>query len=390
MKITHVIPFFAPAWGFGGPVRVCFDLSRRLVKKGHRVTVLTTDAYDYPKRINKVCEEIDGIRIIRFRNLSNKLAKSYNLYLPLGFYKYFGKHIKSYDIVHLHAFFTILNIIAATVCLKKKVHYILHLHESPVPQKILGKVWLKKIFNLLAGKKILYGASRILVPTSAEKQVISQNYPDLEKKIGIVPNSIPNTKVIEPDKTELRKKYGFRKEDKIILSLSRLSRIKRIDRALKIFSEIKDPDFKLLIVGPDEGSTRKKLERLCDDLSLQKRVIFRGVTEGKEKDDLYSLSDLYLLLSEYESFSMTCLEALQHNLPLCLSREVGVATDLFNFKCGVYITNPDNASKSAIQLERTYNNRQALAKNCERALKQFDIGAIANQVNSIYSKIISS
>jgi len=384
MKITHVIPFFAPAWGFGGPVRVCFDLSRRLVKKGHRVTVLTTDAYDYPKRINKVCEEIDGIRIIRFRNLSNKLAKSYNLYLPLGFYKYFGKHIKSYDIVHLHAFFTILNIIAATVCLKKKVHYILHLHESPVPQKILGKVWLKKIFNLLAGKKILYGASRILVPTSAEKQVISQNYPDLEKKIGIVPNSIPNTKVIEPDKTELRKKYGFRKEDKIILSLSRLSRIKRIDRALKIFSKIEDPDFKLLIVGPNERDTQKKLEQLCNSLSLQKRITFWGATEGKEKADIYSMSDLYLLLSEYESFSMTCLEALQHKLPLCLSKEVGVAQDLFRFKCGVYITDPNNASKSALELIRAFNERILMAENCQAALSQFDIVKIIDKIDRIY------
>lgn len=387
MKIAQIIPFFAPAWGFGGPVRVCFDISQEFVKKGHAVTVLTTDAYDHLKRINQVCEEIDGIKVIRFRNLSNRLAKGYNLFMPKEFKKYFKEHVKDYDIVHLHAFFTILNAVAAPICLKNKVPYVLHLHESPIPQKILGKVFLKKIFNALIGKKILFGASKILVPTSSEKKTIVDKFPILESKIEIIPNSIKATRVVEPDKAKLRKKYGFENEDKIILSLSRLSRIKRIDRALKNFSKIKDPDFKLLIVGPDEGGNQKKLERLCNDLKLQKKVIFWGAVEGKEKDDLYFLSDLYLLLSEYESFSMTCLEALQHGLPLCLSKEVGVASDLFRFECGIYITNPDDSSKSAFQLEEAYNNKAILAKNCSMALSQFDIEKILSKIFKIYRQV---
>lgn len=390
MKIVHVIPFFAPAWGFGGPVKVCFDLSQEFVKRGNSVTVLTTDAYDHLKRIDKICEEMDSIKIIRFRNVSNKLAKGYNLFLPKGFKSYFKKHVKDYDIVHLHAFFTILNAVATPICLKNRVPYVLHLHESPIPQKILGKVFLKKIFNALIGKKILFGASKILIPTSSEKKTIVDKFPLLESKIEIIPNSIKDIGAVKSDKAKLRKKYGFRIEDKIILSLSRLSRIKRIDRAIKILSKIKDPNFKLLIVGPDEGGNRKKLERFCNDLELQKRVIFWGAVEGKEKDDLYFLSDLYLLLSEYESFSMTCLEALQHGLLLCLSKEIGVSRDLFQFKCGIYITNPDNEVKSAFQLEEAYSNRQALAKNCESALRQFDIRAIADQIGAVYTQIIKN
>lgn len=388
MKIVHIIPFFTPAWGFGGPVRVCYDLSREFIKKGNVVTVLTTDVYDHTKRIDKACEEINGIKVIRFRNVSSSLAKGYNLFFPKGFKNYFSKHVNDYDIVHLHAFFTILNAIAAPICLKNKIPYVLHLHESPIPQKILGKVPLKIIFNVIWGKRILNGAKTIIVPTSKEKESLSLRFPNLHKKIEVIPNAITGLKIKNLNKAELRKKYGFQKEDKIVLSLSRLSQIKRIDRALRIFSKIKDPDFKLLIVGPDEGGTRKRLERLSNKLWLQENVIFWGETAGKEKDDLYLLSDLYLLLSEYESFSMTCLEAIQHGLPLCLSKTVGVARDLFRYHCGIYITDPDNSSKSAFQLAKAYNNKRELAENSRIALKQFDITTITNQLEIIYTKNI--
>jgi len=46
MRILIVNSYFAPAWGYGGPTRLLFELSVRLVKAGHQVTVLASNAAD--------------------------------------------------------------------------------------------------------------------------------------------------------------------------------------------------------------------------------------------------------------------------------------------------------------------------------------------------------
>lgn len=44
MRILQVVPYFYPAWTYGGSVRGAYALSKELIKKGHDVTVYTTDA----------------------------------------------------------------------------------------------------------------------------------------------------------------------------------------------------------------------------------------------------------------------------------------------------------------------------------------------------------
>ncbi len=82
--ILHVIPYFVPAYGFGGPVKVCLDLAATQVRAGHRVSVLTTDALDEHTRVSVLEETIEGIEVVRLRNLSTQASKRYNLFLPVG------------------------------------------------------------------------------------------------------------------------------------------------------------------------------------------------------------------------------------------------------------------------------------------------------------------
>ena len=67
MKILQVIPYFVPAWGYGGPVQVAYRVSRELRQRGHEVTVYTTDALDAGNRIKIQREEIDGLTVCRLK-----------------------------------------------------------------------------------------------------------------------------------------------------------------------------------------------------------------------------------------------------------------------------------------------------------------------------------
>ncbi len=51
MNILHLIPYYAPAWAYGGAVRAATDLTRALAAAGHNVFVLTTDTFSPTERI---------------------------------------------------------------------------------------------------------------------------------------------------------------------------------------------------------------------------------------------------------------------------------------------------------------------------------------------------
>ena len=82
MKILQVIPYFVPAWDFGGPLPVCYELSKQFVKRGHEVAVWTTDALNARSRIAQPEETIDGIQVRRFKNVSNSFAYRHNISSP--------------------------------------------------------------------------------------------------------------------------------------------------------------------------------------------------------------------------------------------------------------------------------------------------------------------
>src|SRR5215475_13325542 len=95
MRILHVSPYGEAAWAYGGIPRVVGALSRGLAKRGHSVTVCTTDACDESNRLpdsgrsgrgrpeGRPLPLSDGITHYRFRNVSNRLAYR-QAFLPLG------------------------------------------------------------------------------------------------------------------------------------------------------------------------------------------------------------------------------------------------------------------------------------------------------------------
>ena len=72
-NILFITPYFAPSWGYGGPPKVLHILSKELTRRGFNINVATTDAFD-EKRIGNLRETLNGVKIYRFRNISNYLA----------------------------------------------------------------------------------------------------------------------------------------------------------------------------------------------------------------------------------------------------------------------------------------------------------------------------
>src|ERR1039458_5204240 len=74
MRILIANCYFAPAWGYGGPTRLLYELAGRLSACGHQVTVITSDASDGAGRYAGADSLEDNVRVVRCKTVSQYLA----------------------------------------------------------------------------------------------------------------------------------------------------------------------------------------------------------------------------------------------------------------------------------------------------------------------------
>lgn len=357
MKILQVTNFFKPFWEAGGPTRTVYELSKKLVERGHDVTVYTTDGLKRRLNVEKnKLVKVDRIRTYYFRNLSRYIAGKVS---PIPYYAPIvaRKNIIKFDIIHLHEL-TLLGFICHHYAKKYGIPYVLQGHGS-IFLKMSKRVTLSLNDNISLGRKTLVGrtwnalferptlhnASKVIALTKIEAEQYKKLDVD-EYKIKIIPNAI-NLYLYEnlPEKGEFKRKYSIRDSEKVILYLGRIHKIKGIDLLVKAFAGLvkKLDDIRLVIVGPDDGfmSTLKKHVR---DLRIGNRILFTGPLYERDKLAAYIDSDIYVLPSIYETFPNTILEAWACGTPVVVTDRCGIAD--FVDRAG-YVVEYDNAQLQA-------------------------------------------
>lgn len=380
-KLLVVIPYFVPAYSYGWPIKVAYDFSIELIKKWYEVTVVTTDALDAKNRIEKSEETIDWIRIIRFRNVSNYLAKFHNLYLPRGMKKWLSKHVKEYDIVHIHDILNIPALLWSYYAKKNNVKYFLHPHWILSDTRIWAKKsWVKKMFLKLF-QWMLDDTSTIFALTKQEEKEV-KNYTK-NKNITILPNWIDLKEFENIPEIDLRKKYWLNKDTIIFSFIWRIQYIKWLDIAFKLLSEYDkiNSNWRYLVIWPDEWE-KDKLVKLSEELWIQDKIIWWWQSTWKEKYSLLKASDVFLFTSRAEWFPMTILEALWCWLPVFIS-------EWCNFPevdeiVGKVVNNKEWWNEKL--LKDLLDNRNLYVDRIDKYISDYDIKNIVDRLDTKYQK----
>jgi glycosyltransferase involved in cell wall biosynthesis len=389
MKILQVISYFYPAWAYGGPPRNVYGLCKELVKRGHEVTVFTTDAFDAHNRTKEKAEIADGIKIRRFRNLSNYVAFHHRIFLSAGMPGAMIKEIKDYDVIHLNDFRTLQNLAAYNNARKYNVPYVLQARGSLV--NIVTKQRLKNIFDAWCGRRILRDATRLIAVAPLEVEQY-QSYGVDAKKIDIIPNGI-DLKEYEklPPRGSFRKKFGLGTKQKVILFLGRIHKTKGIDLLINAFAGLtKDFDeARLVVAGPDDGCL-SELKNLVTELGLKEKVIFPGALFGEAKLAAYVDADVYALTSSYEIFGITILEALACGTPVIITDRCGIA-NIIKDKAGMVVPYAVKPLQDALRKMLQDKQKRLQYARDGKALvwKNYGWGAIAEQMEKLYQKCLS-
>ncbi|KKG17794.1 hypothetical protein EO98_11700 [Methanosarcina sp. 2.H.T.1A.6] len=328
MKILQVIASFPPAFAYGGPAGVVYEISKELVKRGHEVTVYTTDVLDQNSRYKFENNPmwLDGIEVYHFKNISYSLVANFHMTCAFGIALELRNNIKKFDVIHCHEYRAIEAIFTNYYAKKYNIPFILQ-PRGTMPT--LKKSRQKKIFDTFFGHNIIKNSNKIIASSKTESDQYSSVCPEInEGKIIHIPNGI-NLDIYQnlPKKGSFRNKYSISENDKVILFLSRLHERKGADILIESFSDLQKEieNVKLVIAGPDDGFLNE-LKSIVRTLEIEKDVIFTGPLYETNKLEAYVDADVFVLPSKdrYESFGNVVLEAFACRTPVIVTSVCGV------------------------------------------------------------------
>lgn len=325
MNLLHVTPYYAPAWGYGGVVRAVTDLTRAQANAGHKVIVLTTDAYNSSRRIPVHQETIDDVSVIRIRNLSNRIRSKLNLSTPVGFGAAARQLILEHgiDVVHCHELRTVENL--SVTCVAGSLNRPLVVSPHGTISYHVGRHQTKLLWDRMFGRFQLPRFDRVIALTKAEAAELSElwascNVPLHDNQVVVIPNAIFSNEFAHlPSGNLFRRRLGLG-DGPIVIFLGRMTERKGLHLLIPAFAEAtRDiPNARLLIVGPDDHM-RSRLNVLIREHHLADRVFFTGMLEGDDKRAALAASDIFALPAVGEGFSIAALEAMACSVPVMLT-----------------------------------------------------------------------
>lgn len=387
MKILQVVDFFKPSWEAGGTVKVCYEISKRLLDEGHEVTVYTTDGFKSRLKVKKNQPvDIDGMEVYYFRNLSLSLAKR-NLCLPYLLPYIAKKNIQKFDIIHIHTFRSLLAIPIRNYAKKYGIPYIIQAHGST--PRMIGKKRLKLLFDVAFGYKLLKEANSVIA-VSKEEAEYDQQMGANNERISIIYNGL------DIESFDSLPKYGnfkgkYEINGRMILYLGRIHKSKGIDFVINAFYRLAQEmnDVILVIAGSDDGY-KKELEKLIEKSNLSDKIKFTGFVDEADKISAYVDADLFVHTVQYMGgVGLTPLEAILCDTPVIVTEECGEV--IKEARCGYLVEYGDLndlKEKMKMVIENPEEGKEQVKRGKKYIMENLTWAAVVKRVEEVYLGLI--
>ena len=393
MRLLCVVPSYWPAFQYGGTVTCVHNLNKALVKKGIDVTVYTTNVGLDSKVPVDHEVDVDGVRVFYFR-----FSKFFEFMGTTGWQfswqmtKALRRGLKGFDLIYLPAVWNYPTAVAAYYSRRYKKPYIIVPNGTLYTYTIERRAWKKRLYYKLIAERDLKSAAAIHYTTEDEVEQCHSRL-GLKNQAIVIPNGIDLTEfAVLPGRGRLEDLYPIVRDKKVILFVGRVHWIKGLDLLAKAYGRLarERGDMHLLIVGPDEGGYKRKVEGWLEDEGVLERVTFTGMLTGEEKLAAYAGSDLFVLPSYSENFGMVVIEAMACGLPVVISDRVGIFREVERAEAGIVVP-PNSADlySAFVKLLDDKDEAQAMgARGKALVEEQFAIGKVADRMTEAFREII--
>lgn len=362
---------------FGGSGVVATELGKALADNGHQVHFIT---YSQPVRLdffsaNLFYHEVTISKYPLFDYAPYELALASRMVDVVRFEGLDILHVH-YAIPHASAAFMAKQILATYGI---NIPIVTTLHGTDIT--LVGKdPTYKPVVTFSINK-----SDGVTAVSDDLKKATYQNFA-IEKDIQVIPNFIDMTRFSLKPKDHFRKAIAPQNE-RILIHTSNFRRVKRTLDVIRIFAEVvKVLPAKLLMVG--DGPERPNAEQLSRDLNVSSDVRFLGKQDAIE--EILSVSDLFLMPSESESFGLAALEAMACKVPVISTNTGGLPELNIDGYSGYMSDVGDIASmaKNSIDILQNEETLEKFKTNALARAKEFDLSLILPQYESYYQEII--
>lgn len=363
---------------FGGSGVMATELGLALAEKGHEVHFIS---YQQPVRLsafspNVYYHEVSVPKYPLFEFPPYETALASTLVNVI-------KH-RELDLLHVHyAIPHASSAYFARQMLKKEgktIPFITTLHGTDIT---------------LVGKDATYGSvvtfsineSDAITAVSENLKQETKDSFHIDKKIHVIPNFVDLNRFKKNNLDHFKKIFAPNGE-RILIHVSNFRRVKRVDVVMAAFAEIsKVVPSKLLMIG--DGPDRQMAEDLCRKLGTCGDVRFLGKQEKME--EIFNISDLFILPSEYESFGLAALEAMACGVPMVSSNTGGLPEINIEGVTGGLsdVGDVDDMVKKAIAILQDDEVLKGYKKRAFEHAQKFSMDRILPQYEALYTSVIN-
>src|SRR5476651_2633810 len=364
---------------FGGSGVVATELGKALADRGHQVHFIT---YNQPARLdffsaNLFYHEVSVSNYPLFDFPPYELALASRLVDVVRF--------ENLDVLHVH--YAIPHASAAFMAKQILLTYGIYI---PVVTTLHGTD------ITLVGKDRTY---KPVVTFSINKSdgvtAVSENlrhdtyeFFEIENDIRVIPN------FIDLKRFNLQAKDHFKRAiapagEKVLVHTSNFRKVKRTEDVVRIFAKVREKiPSKLLMVG--DGGERSDCEQLCRDLGVGDDTRFLGKQDAIE--EILSVSDLFLMPSQSESFGLAALEAMACKVPVVSSNVGGLPELNVEGVTGFLrdVGDVDGMAERAIYILEDEGRLAQFKENALEHARAFELSNILPQYEAIYQEVIDN
>ena len=375
----------------GGIARVVHDLSHRLIKDGHEVTVVTYKDANIPNLTD--FENDKGVKVYRVDNYMITPNNFTDWIMQLNF-NLISKATEiinnegKFDVIHAHDW--LVTYAAKTLKQSFNIPVVATIHATEagrnsgihddVQRYINDTEWL-----------LTYESTDVIVNSNYMKCELQRLFGLPFDKINVIPNGINLNNFTGIDRDyDFRRQYAMDNE-KIILYLGRLVYEKGVQNLIAAMPKVLASyhDAKLVIAG--KGGMLDELKAQADYLGISNKVYFAGYMNGKDVERMYKAADISVFPSTYEPFGIVALEGMLAERPIVVSDAGGLGEIVEHRVTGMksYCGNPNSIADSILELLFNPELCDNIVKNAKIKVKEnYNWQKIAQDTHFTYQKAI--
>ena len=222
---------------------------------------------------------------------------------------------EDFDVIHAHDWMTYPAGLAVAAVTGRPL--VVHVHSTEFDRS--GEHVNQMIYDI--ERKGMHEADKIIAVSYLTRNIIISRYGITGDKVEVVYNGVERNGENDMNFN----KVGISSDEKIVLFLGRITMQKGPEYFLMAAKKVLEIIDNVKFVMAGSGDMMHRTIEMAAQMGIGQKVLFTGFLRGPDVQKVYQMADLYVMPSVSEPFGIAPLEALNHDVPVLISKQSGVA-----------------------------------------------------------------